>query len=209
MRESTTSRGEKRARILEAATRIFASKGFACSTVAEVAREAGVADGTIYLYFRNKDDLLIRLVEERISLLIERMSRALEEARSPLEKVATFIRSHLRMVEASPELAQVLIVEPRQSENLLVEHLAPALRSYLGLLGEILEEGIADGSIDPGLDSRAMRHALFGALDEVAYSWLRREKRFDLQANAAQLAELFVRGLAAPQPNEPRERKEP
>jgi len=197
MREA--GRAEKRARILEAASRVFACKGFLSATVAEVAREAKVADGTIYLYFRNKDDLLLRLVEARMNALCHAMEEVLARIEDPLEKLAAFIRFHLKMVEKSPEEAQVLIVELRQSGPDLKGALAELMRPYLAMLQQILEEGIAGGVMRP-LDPRAVRHAIFGALDEVALAWLLRGRRFDLSHNAEQLAELFVGGLAQSPP---------
>lgn len=192
MREA--GRSEKRARILEASSKIFASKGFHASTIAEVAREAGVADGTIYLYFRNKDDLLLRLVEARMDALRRAMEGELASRRNAREKLSTFIHFHLRMVAMSPEEAQVLIVELRQSGSELKREIASLMRPYLALLGGILEEGMGDGTLRE-VDPRPIRHAIFGALDEVALAWLLRGRRFDLEENAEQLAGLFVRGL--------------
>lgn len=192
MREAKTT--GKRAQILEAATRIFAEKGFLSSTVAEIAREARVADGTIYLYFRSKDDLLLRLVEARMGELGAQMEAELARHGSSTERLAAFIRFHLQQVAARPEEAQVLIVELRQSGSKLKEALASFMRPYLGLLSAVLEEGIADGSFR-AIDPRPVRHAIFGALDEVALAWLLRGRRFDLEENARQLADLFVRGL--------------
>lgn len=195
MREA--GRAEKRARILEAAARVFASKGFFSSTVAEVAREAKVADGTIYLYFQSKDDLLLRLVDARMEALREAMEAALAPTEDPREKLATFIRYHLRMVAQSPLEAQVLIVELRQSGSERKRALAELMRPYLAILSGIVEEGIAQGVMRP-LDPRPVRHAIFGALDEVALSWLLRGRRFDLEENARQLADLFIGGLGIP-----------
>lgn len=190
-------RGDKRERILEAAVRVFASKSFYTATVAEIAREAGVADGTIYLYFKNKDDLLIRLFEERMAEINEGIRAAIEPVESPLEKLRAFIRHHLREVERKPELGEVLIVELRQSSKLMKEYEARAFREYLSILSAIVEAGIADGSIRANVEPRAVRRAIFGALDEVALSWLLGGRRFDLSRNAEQLAEIFARGLAA------------
>lgn len=195
MREA--GRNEKRARILEAASRVFASRGFLSSTVAQVAKEAKVADGTIYLYFKSKDDLLLRLVEARMDALCTHMQERLAEQEGALEKVGTFIRTHLDLVTQSPKEAQVLITELRQSAPSLKAEIATFMRPYLALLGGILQEGIASGELRQ-MDPRPVRHAIFGALDEVALAWLLRGKRFDLHANAEQLAELFVRGLSDP-----------
>lgn len=202
MAEGTASareqaKGDKRARIVEAAIRVFADRGFHRATVAEVAREADVADGTIYLYFKNKDDLLACLFEERMAELNALMSAQLAQVDGALEQVRCFVKTHLRMVRERPALAQVLIVELRQSARLIKAHKATGFASYLDIIGGIVERGIADGSVRQGVDTRAIRRAIFGALDEVALSWLLGGRRFDLGKNAEQLADLFARGLAA------------
>ncbi|WP_373044456.1 TetR/AcrR family transcriptional regulator [Vulgatibacter sp.] len=190
-------KGDKRERILEAAVRVFASKSFYTATVAEIAREAGVADGTIYLYFKNKDDLLICLFEERMGEINEGMHQAVSACERPLDRLKAFIRRHLSEVERRPELAEVLTVELRQSAKLMKEYKATAFGAYLDILSTILDSGLADGSIRPDVDVKAVRRAIFGALDEVALSWLLGGRRFDLGKNAEQLAEIFARGLAA------------
>lgn len=191
------TRGDKRERILDAAVRVFASKSFYTATVAEIAREAGVADGTIYLYFKNKDDLLISLFEERMAEINAGIEAAIEPWDAPLDKLRAFILHHLREVERRPDLAEVLIVELRQSTKLMKEYEAAAFRAYLQILSAILQQGIEDGSVRPEVEPRAVRRAIFGALDEVALSWLLGGRRFDLQKNAEQLADIFVRGVRA------------
>lgn len=190
-------KGDKRERILDAAVRVFASKSFYTATVAEIAREAGVADGTIYLYFKNKDDLLICLFEERMGEINEGLQRAIAAEQRPLEQLKAFIRHHLREVVRRPDLAEVLIVELRQSAKLMKEYEATAFGAYLGIITSIVERGKADGTIRKEVDARAVRRAVFGALDEVALSWLLGGRRFDLAQNAEQLAEIFARGIAA------------
>ncbi len=190
-------KSDKRARIVEAAIRVFADKGFHSATVAEVAREAGVADGTIYLYFKNKDHLLACLFEERMAELNELMAAEVAEVEGALTQIRAFVRGHLRMVQERPALAQVLIVELRQSARLIKAHKAEGFASYLEILGGIVDRGIADGSMRAEVDRKSTRRAIFGALDEVALSWLLGGRRFNLAKNAEQLAELFARGLQA------------
>ncbi len=196
-REDKKPGGDKRARILEAAVRVFAGKSFFTATVAEIAREAGVADGTIYLYFKNKDDLLICLFEEKMGELNEAMQERVAREVTPLAQLRAFVEFHLEMVHDQPELAEVLTVELRQSAKLMKEYEAKKFGAYLDILAGILTRGRADGSMRKDIDPKAVRRAIFGALDEVALSWLLGGRRFDLTKNAAQLAELFARGLAA------------
>jgi TetR/AcrR family transcriptional regulator, fatty acid metabolism regulator protein len=196
-RSSSEKAGGKRERILEAAVRVFAEKSFYTATVAEIAREAGVADGTIYLYFKGKDDVLICLFEERMAELNVRMRGAVETQEGALARLTAFVHLHLSMVRSQPALAEVLTVELRQSAKLMKEYEARAFGEYLDILAAILEQGKAEGSIRTEVDVKAVRRAIFGALDEVALSWLLGGRRFDLEKNAAQLSDLLVRGLSA------------
>src|SRR5436305_10207394 len=112
-RRSATS--DKRTRIMDAAIKVFAERGFHTATVAEIAKAAGVADGTIYLYFKSKDDLLLRVFDEKMTELLAEARAGLESEPSAPQKLHRFIQLHLSLVERNPELAQVLIVDLRQS----------------------------------------------------------------------------------------------
>src|SRR3989338_3175766 len=110
---------EKSLRILEAATRVFAKKGFYNSTIADVAKVAEVAEGTIYLYFKNKDDLLISIFEHSMDLFIQEITPKLAECRGPEEKFRRFISLHPHLVQCNQDLAQVLQIELRQSSKFM------------------------------------------------------------------------------------------
>src|SRR5438309_11167252 len=106
--------GDKRERILDASERIFARHGFFAARVSEIAKEAGVADGTIYLYFKSKDDLLISLFESRMKQVNEQLRAAIAD-RAPAEQLRAFIRAYLQLVADEPAAAEVLTIELRQS----------------------------------------------------------------------------------------------
>src|SRR5512132_2077692 len=111
--------GDKRERILSAAERIFARHGFFAARVSEIAKDAGVADGTIYLYFKSKDDLLISLFESRMEQVNRTLEAAIASAGSPLEQLRAFIRAYLRLVHDEPAAAEVLTIELRQSSKFM------------------------------------------------------------------------------------------
>src|SRR5256885_15696648 len=90
--QAKTKENDKRARILDAAIRVFAERGFHSATVAEIARAAGVADGTIYLYFKGKDDLLLRLFDEKMNELLAEVKAAVAQERTAPGKVRRFIQ---------------------------------------------------------------------------------------------------------------------
>jgi TetR/AcrR family fatty acid metabolism transcriptional regulator len=129
--------GDKRERILDAAEQVFAEHGFFAARVAAIAKEAGVADGTIYLYFRNKDDLLISLFERRMEQVNLLLAAAIA-GRSPEQQLRAFIEAYLTMIRDQPAAAEVLTIELRQSSKFMKEYENPRFGDFLRLLGGIV-----------------------------------------------------------------------
>lgn len=186
----------KRTRILEAATRVFAKKGFYNATISDVAQVAEVAEGTIYLYFKSKDDLLISLFEHSIDLFKDEVEAELKGVDHPEEKLRKFIALHLKLVQKNQDLAQVLQIELRQSSKFMKEYKGGKFADYLNIIRGIIEEGQARGLFREELDPRILRRAIFGAVDEMALEWvLMHKKRYSIEQCAEQMSELFVKGL--------------
>ncbi len=190
---------DKTLRILEAATRIFARKGFYNATVADIAKVAEVAEGTIYLYFKNKDDLLISIFEHSMDLFIEQVNRELTKIKDPKEKLKQFLALHLKLVQKNPELAQVLQIELRQSSKFMKEYEGGKFSDYLNVVRLILEEGQKQGIFRADIDPRILRRAIFGAVDELALEWLlMQKKKYSLEECAEQVSQVFIRGIEVP-----------
>ncbi len=193
-----TQKQDKRARILDAAVKVFAECGFFSATIAQVAREAGIADGTIYLYFKSKDELLTVLFDEKMSAILgEAKAQIAREPDAP-SRLTRFIHHHFSLVEKSPQLASVLIVELRQSAQLLKQIEKAKLAAYLDLIAEIVREGQGAGAFVEGVSPGTVKRALFGALDESALAWLVTGRKGSLKKAATEVATLFVRGLLVP-----------
>jgi TetR/AcrR family transcriptional regulator, fatty acid metabolism regulator protein len=190
-------RVDKRDRIIDAAVEVFADKGFRAARISDIARKAGVADGTIYLYFKNKEDLLLVIFEEKMALLLEMLQATLAESQDPIERIRAYARHHFRAIEEHPALAQVLQVELRQSHRFLREYRPEMLWRYLDVFGELVREGQADGRIRADVDPFLAQWAFFGALDEISIQWVlsRKRERFNLEHAASQVVELFLRGM--------------
>ena len=163
--------GDKRERILIAAERIFARHGFFAARISEIAREAGVADGTIYLYFKSKDDLLISLFENRMKQVNEDLRRAIAD-RPPAEQLRAFIQTYLQLVSDEPTAAEVLTIELRQSSKFMKEYDNPEFADFLRMLGGIIAEGQARGELDAAIPSHIAARMIFGMLDELALAWV-------------------------------------
>jgi TetR/AcrR family fatty acid metabolism transcriptional regulator len=189
---------DKRRQILDAAVEVFAATGFHKSRVSDIAREAGVADGTIYLYFKSKDDVLISIFEEAMGEMIERAEAAIAGLADPLEKLARLAVHHMENVEQNKTLAKVLQVELRLSNTFMKEYQPKRLRQYMDIIGRIIEDGRAHGVIRADVDPRIVRRAMFGALDEIAMQWmLTSNPTYSLTDSAKAVADVFVRGIRA------------
>ena len=165
-------RQERRAAILEAAIDTFAQRGFHHARVSDVARQAGVADGTIYLYFKSKDDLLISLFEEKMEQIVATFRAEVNQYESAQERLKCFLELHLKMVAERPALAEVMTVELRQSAKFMREYKAPQFGAYLALLGEIISYGQGRGEVRSAFDPLLTRRIIFGALDELSLYWV-------------------------------------
>ena len=186
----------KHQKILKAAIKVFAEKGFYNSRVAEIAKEANVADGTIYLYFKNKDDILISLFEEEFGQIVENARKELEKEKDPLQKISRFAIMHLSIVFKQQQLGEVLGVEVRQSSKFMKEYINKPFIEYLNLIRSIVIEGQERGLIRKDLTPGIMKRALFGALDEMARYWvLSAKKKHSINEAALQISDVFIRGM--------------
>ena len=200
--------GDKRERILAAAERVFARHGFFAAKVSEIAKEAGVADGTIYLYFKNKDDLLISLFENRMRQVNETLRVAIDGL-PPLDQLRALIRTYLKLIHDEPAAAEVLTIELRQSNKFMKEYDNAAFADFLRMLGGIVARGQELGVMDAAVPAHVAARMIFGALDELALAWVlaraptisgsapgTRPKKFDIVRAADWAVALVTTGLA-------------
>ena len=197
MSELRNQNADKRVRITDAAVEVFAEKGFHQARISDIAKRAGVADGTIYLYFKNKEDLLLSVFEEKMDYLLEGLGEAIAQVDDPIEKIRRFARFHFRQVQDHRSAAEVLQVELRLSNKFLKEYRPEKLWAYLGVFGQIVREGQAKQIFRDDLQPFILMWAFFGALDELAMQWIlaRKTDRFTLEEAADQVAEVFIRGM--------------
>jgi TetR/AcrR family fatty acid metabolism transcriptional regulator len=195
-RRPTGGNTDKRERILKAAIRVFARKGFYSTRVSEIAKAAGVADGTIYLYFKNKDDVLISIFQDRISKLLEVLTQAVAQKSSFEEKLLVVVDLQLGLLDGSRELAEVVTVNLRQSSRLLKQFGAPLFGKYLETLARVFEEGQEHGTVRKDVSPRVLARALWGALDAIALGWaLGGGDEQMMRRSAQQVAATFLDGV--------------
>ncbi len=194
---ASSGRGDKRERILDAAVRVLARRGFHATRVSEVAKAAGVADGTIYLYFDSKDELLVSLFEDRVERLLKFLEAELPRAQTASGKLRRIIELQLGLLEGERDLAEVLTVILRQSSKLMKEQAAPKFNAYLDVIARVVADGQATGELRDDVSPHLVARAIFGALDGIAMTWaLGKANRGGLLRASGQLAEVILRGLA-------------
>ncbi|MGB8330927.1 MAG: TetR/AcrR family transcriptional regulator [Polyangiales bacterium] len=187
---------DKRARILKAAIKVFAKNGFYATRVSEIAKAAGVADGTIYLYFKNKDDVLITIFEEGIRQLLA-ILREVAESEEPFDtRISRIIELQLGLLEEQRDLAEVITVNLRQSSRLLKQYAAPLFMQYIEVIAGVVRQGQEQGAFRNDLNPRVVARSLFGALDAILLTWaLGESDPAALRKAAMHCASLFLEGL--------------
>jgi TetR/AcrR family fatty acid metabolism transcriptional regulator len=192
-----TPPGPKRDAILRAAIDVFAEHGYFNAQVADVARAAGVAAGTVYLYFKNKDDLLVSIFERSMREGLTASRAAVTHLRDPRERLLRLARGHLARLGHDRNLAIVFQVELRQSTKFMERFSATLLRDYLGLIREAIADGQREGLFRTDVKATAAAKMLFGALDEMATNWILSRRRYALEADADAVVDLFINGARA------------
>jgi TetR/AcrR family transcriptional regulator, fatty acid metabolism regulator protein len=208
--------GDKREAILRAATDVFANRGFFNSQVADVARAAGVAAGTVYLYFRSKDDLLVSIFDRTMREWIEEGRATVAPIKDPVERLRAIARVHLDRMGRDRSLAIVFQVELRQSTKFMERFSTTALREYLGIIREVIVEGQSTGAFRREINPTLAAKLFFGGLDEMATNWILSTRRYAPVNDVDAIVDLLVGGLGnpgtiapRPSPLAPRRRRRP
>src|SRR5229473_2599985 len=186
----------KRESILRAATRVFARNGYFNSKVADIAHAAGVADGTVYLYFKSKEEILHSIFDQNMAEAIAADRKLINKLRDPREKLRRIATLHLERLGADRDLAVVFQVELRGSTKFMEEFSAAGFAEYLALIRTTFEEGQRAGVFRRELNAKVVAKILFGALDEMATNWIISKRRYKLAPMADQVLDIFLNGVA-------------
>ncbi len=186
----------KREAILRAATRVFARNGYFSSKVADIARAADVADGTVYLYFKSKEEILHSIFDQNMAEAIAACRQLIENSRDPREKLRRIATLHLERLGADRDLAVVFQVELRGSTKFMQEFSAAGFAEYLDLLRKIFEEGQRAGVFRKDLNAKVVSKILFGALDEMATNWIISKRSYKLEPMAEIVMDVFLGGVS-------------
>jgi len=192
-----SSRNQKKQRILRAAIEVFATKGYFAARMTDIATAAGVADGTLYLYFDGKEHLLMSIFNDVLGRFIDTAQSEIAAAKDPVDKLRTMLRLHLETLHRDRDLAHVLQIETRHSRRFMSLFTHGKLGEYLNILRGIIEEGQRlgrfHGDISPGLAT----DLVFGAADELVTSWLLADDDIGLMRHLDPLLRLLTHGLVS------------
>ena len=183
--------------IIDAAIIVIAENGYHQSQVSKIAKQAGVADGTIYLYFKNKEEILVSVFEEKMEIFAENLKEIIQQEISSSEKLYKMIENHFMVLSSNHHLATVTQLELRQANLALRLRINAVLRNYLILLDTILKEGIDQGEFDHTIDIRLARQMVFGTIDETTTTWVMNEHKYNLVDLTSKVHRLLLNGVKA------------
>ena len=194
---------DKKSRILEAAESIFAEKGYNQVLISEIARIANVSEGTIYEYFKNKDDLLFSIPELKFKEHITH-SEEIFELKTPLRKLRRFIRYHFYLYMTEPNFVKVFLLHIQLSQTFYGSHAYKTFQQYIKILTDVLEEGKKDGSIRNNVNTRVFKNFFLGAFSHMALRWLilEKEAQSDKMKEIDEVVLLLSRAVASDSENQ-------
>jgi TetR/AcrR family fatty acid metabolism transcriptional regulator len=192
----SAKREAKRERILDAAVLEIARHGYYGTTVATIAGRAGVADGTIYLYFQSKEEILVSIFERAMGQFIAQAQDIVDHATAgAADKLRRVIELHMTLLGADRDLAVIFQVEFRHTLHVLELLSRSRLQEYLKLIARIVDEGKRDRVFRTDVDGLMTAKLVFGMLDEMGTDWVLSKKNTRMAARAGPVTEFVLRGL--------------
>lgn len=188
------NKSEKYNKILNSAGAIFAEYGFHKATISQIATQAGVADGTLYLYFKNKDDILYQFISFKTNVVFKEMNAAVKKGRNAEEKLRYLIRCHLTEFQNDRNMAIIFQSEVRYLRE-IESQIKDISKMYLDLLSDIIERGQIEGSMRQDLFIGLVKRFILGAVEGVISTWVSADGRYDLVSMADPLVDLYLTGI--------------
>ena len=194
----------KHSKIISAATKVFAKKGFFTARISDIAKEAKVADGTIYLYFNNKYDILLSVFEEEVGKIVENTEKLLRVEPDPRKQLEIFACQHLIAMKKNRHLAEVIQIELRQTHKIIKDYRDNKFSKYTGVIAEIIKHGQKTGVYRPDIKPDLAKRVFFGALDEISRVWnASLETNYTVEEIANETLSIFLSGIERDSANTP------
>jgi TetR/AcrR family fatty acid metabolism transcriptional regulator len=190
----------RRESIIQAAIEVFSKKGFQAAGISEIAQRAGVADGTIYQYFKNKEDLFFSIPIEKTNEFRSKVELHLKGISGALNKLRKFVWYFLYFFKTNPEYGRLLMLEMRVNKSFVKTETYDFLKQSVSSVLEIIEEGQKEGVIRKDVDIYLLRHLILGILEHMVTRWLLKETKYDLLEHHQEVSRLLIEGLRASVP---------
>ena len=188
---------DKREAILRAAIKVFARSGYFSSKVSDIADEAGIADGTVYLYFKSKGEVLHSIFDRAMAEFIAEGKKELANIAEPKAKLKRIAELHLEKLGADRDLAIVFQVELRGSTKFMQEFSAAGFGEYLDIIRQTIESGQRTGDFRSDIKAVVAAKIFYGALDEMVTNWVLSKKSYPLALMANEVLKVFFGGVLA------------
>jgi len=202
-KRQNTNIKDRRASILDAALRTFVQRGYSETKVAEIASEAGVAEGTLYNYFPSKEDLLLALFDEKWGRIIHDIKKKIIRVDNPNDQLKAIFSTVVKLFKKNRHIAELFMIDIKQSSIFLNNYTINRIVEFIDIIEEILKEGKRKGIYRKDLDTRVAKMVIFGAAQGILLSWVLSESKairnqtfkFSLFRAARTLKEIFKSGL--------------
>jgi TetR/AcrR family fatty acid metabolism transcriptional regulator len=193
--DNISRESERKGQILNSAIKIFGEKGFQNATIAEIAKDAGVGDATIYEYFKNKEDLMLAIPVEFTKELIPQINDHMMGIKGAFNKLRKFIWWWLNYVEKNPGYGSIVLLELKTSKTYVSTEAYQAARSFYQIVLDIIKEGQEEGAIKKGINPYLARSLCVGAMEHIIIRWLLKDRKYPLIQYADELADLLIDSL--------------
>ena len=186
---------EKYQRILDAAVEVIAERGYFSSPVSAIAKRAGVADGTVYLYFKSKDDVLRTAIDSTFDKFHRQVEEEFKTLKGPREQLEYIAQVHLESHAVNRSMAVLMQTEVRQSARFIAEFSHHHLVKYIQVVREVVRRGQLEGIFRRDVSDGVVAHCMFGAIDELLSSAVFTGRVYDSKATAAQVMDVLLSGI--------------
>ena len=187
----------RRESIIQAAIEVFSKKDFKTASISEIAQKAGIADGTIYQYFRNKEDLFFSIPIEKTNEFRSQLELHLEGISGAFNKIRKFVWYFLYFFKTNPEYGRILMLEMRVSKSFVKTETYGFLKQSVSQAMNIIIEGQNEGVIRQDTDIYILRHLILGILEHMVSRWLLKGEKYDLLEHHQEVSRILIDGLRA------------
>jgi TetR/AcrR family fatty acid metabolism transcriptional regulator len=185
----------RRETIIQAAIEVFSKKDFRTAGISEIAQKAGIADGTIYQYFRNKEDLFFSIPIEKTNEFRNQLELHLQGLSGALNKLRKFVWYFLYFFKTNPDYGRILMLEMRVSKSFIKTATYDFLKQSVSSILDIIAEGQKEGVIRTDVGVYLLRHLILGTLEHMVSRWLLKDEKYDLLEHHEEVSRILIDGL--------------